>query len=344
MRVDRALQREFNNYASGEEETKEKATGTAEEPVGINDSNSGAEISIITLRGASDDQPRTQQLEIEKDDVNALQLGDDIAADDSKHRDGGSVGELSEEGSSSGEDEPAERVDEDSYERITAAFVGALGGQLHVDEGTVDMNALWYMEWEPAVSFCEVETSEYQQLVHENGYPTAETRRASSSPLSLFFHFFPKPLWVEVCEDTNRYRLQTLDKRAKDLKAKQKKRKEADKTVNRIAMRRVPNTTYKKQGAQVMTSTRNGAQQSERAPASTQASRAPTTTRQARSSVRASGAAGSDTSERSPDMMAAKTHSPTTTTATGDGSAAGHGGTSKRLAAGGGRRDCGGLS
>lgn len=82
-----------------------------------------------------------------------------------------------------------------------------MGGQLRVDEGTVDMNDLRNMEWKPAVSFCEAETSEYPQLVRENSRPTAETRRLSGSPMSLLFHFFSKAHRVEVCQETNRYRL-----------------------------------------------------------------------------------------------------------------------------------------
>lgn len=69
-----------------------------------------------------------------------------------------------------------------------------MGGQLRVDDGTVDMNALSNMEWKPAVTISEASTSEYPQPFHENGSHIAETCRASTSPLSLYFYFFLKVL------------------------------------------------------------------------------------------------------------------------------------------------------
>lgn len=58
-----------------------------------------------------------------------------------------------------------------------------------------------------------------------------DTQRAGSSPLYSFFHFFPIALWVEICVETNRYRHQTLEMLAKQVKKKQKKRREVDRAV-----------------------------------------------------------------------------------------------------------------
>ncbi|TYZ60916.1 hypothetical protein PybrP1_010494 [[Pythium] brassicae (nom. inval.)] len=121
--------------------------------------------------------------------------------------------------------------DGDDYERVTAAFMNAMGGEIRVASRSVNMEAVRRMEWEPAATFYEATTDRYPHLPIKFGCPTADTRRAAASPLALSFHFFRKALWVEICSDINQFRLQTLDARAKPLKAKQKKRREVDMTA-----------------------------------------------------------------------------------------------------------------
>ncbi|TYZ65369.1 hypothetical protein PybrP1_012693 [[Pythium] brassicae (nom. inval.)] len=54
---------------------------------------------------------------------------------------------------------------------------------------------------------------------------------SSDTPLSFFFLFFPLALWLEIADDSNRYRQQLMDRRAATVQSKQPNKHTLDSSV-----------------------------------------------------------------------------------------------------------------
>ncbi|TYZ61112.1 hypothetical protein PybrP1_005088 [[Pythium] brassicae (nom. inval.)] len=78
-------------------------------------------------------------------------------------------------------------------------------------EGSINQDALRATRWSLTTNEFDSEISALSGLVEARGSPTDATRRNVEAPLSTFFNFFPKALWVEVALGTNCYPAEQLD-------------------------------------------------------------------------------------------------------------------------------------
>ncbi|ETO67842.1 hypothetical protein F444_15272, partial [Phytophthora nicotianae P1976] len=76
------------------------------------------------------------------------------------------------------------------------------------------------MSWtEPSSNFEFADA--YAGLTGEEAAPVAELRSRCHSPLETFFFFAPKSMWINICEETNRYCAQQILPRAERIRAMQ---------------------------------------------------------------------------------------------------------------------------
>lgn len=161
--------------------------------------------------------------EMEQDDVNELEPHEDMKYFESCSEYGSE--ELIDQLDDGESDESSVDSDRDSMQELVAStYMQAEGGELRVAEGRLNTDTLRAMSWTPATSSFEDVTDNYSGLSSTHGAPTAATRRLSQSPLEIFSRVFPKALWIEIAVDTNRYRRQNLEVRARAAKTRQKAR------------------------------------------------------------------------------------------------------------------------
>ncbi|TYZ57106.1 hypothetical protein PybrP1_009551 [[Pythium] brassicae (nom. inval.)] len=165
---------------------------------------------------------------LDDDDVNLLADGEDINDyhSDVDTRDG-MVGEIPPlEGSTPSPPDADEEYE--SVDRVTEAFMEAIGGAVRMEEGAFDTDALRGMQWETVTGLFEQDAVMYPDMVRTRGRLTDATQNAATSPLALFVHFILKALWVEMNADTNHYRNQQLEARALVVQAKQRNKRALD--------------------------------------------------------------------------------------------------------------------
>ncbi|TYZ62110.1 hypothetical protein PybrP1_000387 [[Pythium] brassicae (nom. inval.)] len=122
---------------------------------------------------------------------------------------------------------PAVKIEdeEDEYDHVTEAFLAAIGDSVQVEAGTSNKQAMRDIGWAEAMSTFEDENADFPGLISTVGIPTEETRRAATSPLSIFFVPFPKAQWVVIECESNRYCQQQVEPRALEIQAKQKRQR-----------------------------------------------------------------------------------------------------------------------
>uniref|UniRef100_H3H4M7 PiggyBac transposable element-derived protein domain-containing protein n=1 Tax=Phytophthora ramorum TaxID=164328 RepID=H3H4M7_PHYRM len=83
--------------------------------------------------------------------------------------------------------------------------------------------ALRAMQWTaPSSEFKDGGMTAYDDMRGEDAHPVAELREVCHSPVLTFLYFMPKSLWVAITEQTNRYAVQQVDRRAEEQHAKQR--------------------------------------------------------------------------------------------------------------------------
>uniref|UniRef100_H3GXL9 Uncharacterized protein n=1 Tax=Phytophthora ramorum TaxID=164328 RepID=H3GXL9_PHYRM len=115
--------------------------------------------------------------------------------------------------------------DSDAVE-IDEAFIGSLMiGASDQDKRSIKarQEALRSMQWTaPSSEFKDGGMTAYDDMRGEDAHPVAELREVCHSPVLTFLYFMPKSLWVAITEQTNRYAVQQVDRRAEEQHAKQR--------------------------------------------------------------------------------------------------------------------------
>ncbi|KAG3075794.1 hypothetical protein PI125_g21673 [Phytophthora idaei] len=173
--------------------------------------------------GVGDGEPCDDAIAVPADDVNLLSTGD--LSNDYEH-----VGSSGSEDSDSVDDDVVERqefpeedvlLDEDAA-LMDDEFIQSLGGTLTLY--AMDKNALRHFQWGDSSSKIETDTEEYRHLSNDVATPIGELQDIADSPLLMLFYYLPKSLWVRITEQTNRYKRQTVNARAKRIRARQRQR------------------------------------------------------------------------------------------------------------------------
>ncbi|KAG2782070.1 hypothetical protein PC129_g23185 [Phytophthora cactorum] len=112
-----------------------------------------------------------------------------------------------------------DELSDEQVELVDAAFIESLGGLLSIN--AIDKHALRATAWGTPSSVFKSNVASYPNLSDEVAAPIRELQECADSPLSLLFYFLPKSLWVCITEETNRYRKQNIDRRAKRMRANQ---------------------------------------------------------------------------------------------------------------------------
>ncbi|KAE9158937.1 hypothetical protein PF002_g32983, partial [Phytophthora fragariae] len=162
-------------------------------------------------------------------DGDDLNIGRDdwlLALDSEEEGDEGSIllDEVSEEeGKSDAEvDEDADLSDDDaedehSQDEVPVAF----------DLTEEDLDRLQAAEWDVFM-----ENSSRQVLLDPSPLydgPCGPTRAAmayASNPLAIFYFFLPKELWRKIADETNKFRLESVDETAQAMRARARRRRE----------------------------------------------------------------------------------------------------------------------
>ncbi|KAG3067479.1 hypothetical protein PI125_g23631 [Phytophthora idaei] len=170
-----------------------------------------------------DGEPCDDAIAVPADDVNLLSTGD--LSDDYEN-----VGSSGSEDSDSVDDDVVERrefpeedvlLDEDAA-LMDDELIQSLGGTLTLY--AMDKNALRHFQWGDPSSKFETDTEEYRHLSNNVATPIGELQDIADSPLLMLFYYLPKSLWVRITEETNRYKRQTVNARAKRIRARQRER------------------------------------------------------------------------------------------------------------------------
>lgn len=198
-KVQRMLLELFGGDCSSDVEPATNEPDTGGDDAKADDSASGADtatsvrsISIVPV--------------LEDGDTNKLS-GDDAVDDNNSDWDAPNdfEGELAHRDELLEPDADVEDV-EDGHDDETDAILTSISGSVRVENGTLNKQALRDIGWSATTTTFEDERHEFPGIVNNVGRPTEETRRAATSPLSLFFLFFPKALWVDIAAKPNRYR------------------------------------------------------------------------------------------------------------------------------------------
>ena len=121
---------------------------------------------------------------------------------------------------------------------LDEVFLDSLGGRVAASNLSADKDVLRDMDWTREVNGAVRTTYEqrgeaaaFAGLTKDVSKPRSGLRRAGESPVDLFFFFVPKALWVEIADQSNIYRRQQIEPRAKQIKEFQKKRQLRDSTA-----------------------------------------------------------------------------------------------------------------
>ncbi|POM69111.1 Hypothetical protein PHPALM_14638 [Phytophthora palmivora] len=206
---------------------------------------SGAESNNSDNVGGSDDASANgggrveddSQVAVPTDDVNVMvdgELSDEYEAIDSSGSDiSDNSGDDMIERREYLDDVPA--LDEEVV-HMDDAFVEGMGGTLTL--AAIDKDALRRFEWSTPSSSFEPVSGEYPGLSSDVAAPTRELQELADSPMLLLFYFLPKSLWVSITKETNRYKKQTANARAKRIRSLQRKRGTATpETIKQIERR-----------------------------------------------------------------------------------------------------------
>ncbi|POM69581.1 Hypothetical protein PHPALM_14131, partial [Phytophthora palmivora] len=177
------------------------------------------------------------QVAVPTDDVNVMvdgELSDEYEAIDSSGSDiSDNSGDDMIERREYPDDVPA--LDEEVV-HMDDAFVEGMGGTLTL--AAIDKDALRRFEWSTPSSSFEPVSGEYPGLSSDVAAPTRKLQELADSPMLLLFYFLPKSLWVSITKETNRYKKQTANARAKRIRSLQRKRGTATpETIKQIERR-----------------------------------------------------------------------------------------------------------
>lgn len=154
------------------------------------------------------------------DNVNIMKDGEDAAAYENLDSSGSDEeDELDDEVVVPREYPDDHDLSDDEAELVDEAFLESLGGSL--DMNNIDKDALRQTEWGAPSSAFETDPASYPQLSRDVAAPIPELREIADSPLALFLYFLPKTLWVQITDETNRYRRQHIEARASRMRANQ---------------------------------------------------------------------------------------------------------------------------
>ncbi|KAE8953342.1 hypothetical protein PR002_g32416, partial [Phytophthora rubi] len=138
---------------------------------------------------------------------------DSILLDEVSEEEGKSDAEVDEDADLS--DDDAE--DEHSQDEVPVAF----------DLTEEDLDRLQAAEWDVFM-----ENSSRQVLLDPSPLydgPSGLTRAAmayASNPLAIFYFFLPKELWRKIADETNKFRLESVDETAQAMRARARRRRE----------------------------------------------------------------------------------------------------------------------
>ncbi|KAE8897493.1 hypothetical protein PF003_g18412 [Phytophthora fragariae] len=115
--------------------------------------------------------------------------------------------------------------DSDAVE-IDEAFIASLTiGASDQDKRAIKarQEALRSMQWTAtSTEFEDGEMTAYDGMHGEDAHAVVELREVCHSPVLTFLYFMPKSLWVAITDQTNRYSIQQVDRRAEVQHAKQR--------------------------------------------------------------------------------------------------------------------------
>lgn len=177
------------------------------------------------VEDAETDDNHADSISYNVDDVNAMDDNDDFEAYDSE--DGSEIFDDDEEGNVCDVlDVDGDVEDSSDLNVLDENFVEFLGGQIRLESGNIDTNALRSMEWTaPSNQYDDPDVIAYQGLTNNPGGPIPLFDTLFESPIDLLYRFFPKKLWLSIARETNRYERQTRSERAAKLFAKYQRRR-----------------------------------------------------------------------------------------------------------------------
>ncbi|TYZ61369.1 hypothetical protein PybrP1_005239 [[Pythium] brassicae (nom. inval.)] len=122
----------------------------------------------------------------------------------------------------------SESEDKGDHECIPRLFLSVVDGEVRWANGAMNNDAVRNMSSQPGPKDGEDERNEYPGISTESWQPREMADAVAHTLIELFFLFFLKVLWVEIFVGMNRYRMQSIDARARVIKTKQKARRVLD--------------------------------------------------------------------------------------------------------------------
>jgi hypothetical protein len=171
-------------------------------------------------------QGASQGASLDPDDVNKIENLAELDDWDSEADEGADEGVFEEDSVPQRQHDDDDDNDRDDGELIDRAFLDSLGGEVRVNAGSVNADALRATRWAPVTDqFEDDSTQAYTGLTSSPGGPDQRLVEVFDNPAALFFAFFPRSLWKSIASESNRYERQTRTARANALIATQRRRR-----------------------------------------------------------------------------------------------------------------------